>query len=139
MEDLSLSWQQLALWASIGSVVALLLTLIAVPWVVARLPADYFSREQRTAWGRSAGEPWFADIVRILKNLGGAVLVLLGVVMLFTPGQGLLTLLAGLLLMNFPGKYRLERYLVMRPGVLKGMNWLRRRSGRQPFESPAGN
>lgn len=139
MGGLSVSWQQLALWASIGSVAALLLTVIAVPWIVARLPSDYFSRGQRSAWSRNEGEPWFADIVRILKNLGGAVLVLLGVIMLFTPGQGLLTLLAGLLLMNFPGKYRLERYLVMRPGVLKGMNWLRRRSDRQPFEPPAGN
>ena len=73
----------------------------------------------------------------LLKNLLGAVLVALGVVMLFTPGQGILTLLAGLLLMNFPGKYRLECWLVQRPGVLRGMNWLRERHGEPPFESPA--
>jgi len=64
------------------------------------------------------------------------VLVLLGVIMLVTPGQGLLTLLIGLLLLNFPGKYRLERWLVLRPGVLRGLNWLRRRHGEPPFEAP---
>jgi hypothetical protein len=53
--------------------------------------------------------------------------------MLFTPGQGILTILAGLLLMNFPGKYRLERWLVQRPGVLSSLNWLRTRRGKAPF------
>ena len=57
--------------------------------------------------------------------------------MLVTPGQGLLTLLAGLLLMNFPGKYQLERWLVSRRGVLTALNWLRRRSGQVPFDPPA--
>jgi hypothetical protein len=36
--------------------------------------------------------------------------------------------------MNFPGKYHLERWLVLRPGVLKGLNWLRRRQGQLPFD-----
>ena len=56
--------------------------------------------------------------------------------MLVTPGQGVLTILAGLLLMNFPGKYRLERWLVMRPGVMRALNWLRARRGQTPFEIP---
>ena len=70
------------------------------------------------------------------KNLLGAALMLLGILMLFTPGQGLLTLLVGLLLMNFPGKYRLERTLVARPGIFRSLNWLRRRRGAEPFELP---
>ncbi len=57
--------------------------------------------------------------------------------MLVTPGQGLLTLLIGLLLLNFPGKYRLERWLVRRPGVLRTLNWVRRRRGQEHFESPS--
>lgn len=134
---MTISYQELALWAGLGSIVALLLTLLAVPWVVARLPADYFNRPRRSAWRREQGEPWFANIFTVLKNMVGALLALLGVIMLFTPGQGLLTLLAGLLLMNFPGKYRLERYLAMRPGVLRGMNWLRGRRGEPPFEHPS--
>ncbi len=57
-------------------------------------------------------------------------------VMLVTPGQGIVTLLIGLLLMNFPGKYRVERWLVLQPGVLRGLNWLRQKRGHQPFDAP---
>jgi hypothetical protein len=64
------------------------------------------------------------------------VLVLLGLVMLVTPGQGILTLLSGLLLMNFPGKYRLEQWLVLRPGILRALNWLRRRRNQPAFDAP---
>ena len=104
--------------------------------MVARLPRYYFSRPRRFVWREVDGEPLFAVVLGLLKNLLGAALVLLGLVMLVTPGQGLLTLLAGLLLMNFPGKYQLERWLVMRPGVLRALNWLRARQGQVPFEHP---
>ena len=54
--------------------------------------------------------------------------------MLVLPGQGLLTILIGLAVMQFPGKFELERWLVTRKGVLEGINWLRQRSGRLPLE-----
>ena len=129
--------QELLLIASAVSVGAVILALVGVPWVVTRLPANYFSQPRRQTWRESDGEPLFAVFIGLLKNLVGAVLVVLGLVMLVTPGQGLLTLLAGLLLMNFPGKYQLERWLVMRPGVLKTLNWLRRRHGQAPFVTPS--
>ena len=126
----------LLLWATAASIAALVVTLLAVPWVVARLPADYFSRGHRDPWHTLGQEPWYALVLGLLKNLVGAVLALLGLVMLFTPGQGLLTLLVGLLMMNFPGKFRLERWLVARPGVFRALNWLRTRHGVSPFEPP---
>jgi len=124
-------------WASGLSLLGFVGTLIAVPWVVSRLPRDYFNREQREVWRRSTAEPWYALLIGALKNVLGALLVLLGLIMLVTPGQGLLTLLVGLLLMNFPGKYQLERWLVCRRGVLKALDWLRKRNGQPPFEPPA--
>ena len=57
--------------------------------------------------------------------------------MLVAPGQGLLTLAAALVLLDFPGKYRLERRLVTQKPVWKSINWLRRRAGREPLERPA--
>lgn len=123
-------------WATGLSFVALIATVIGVPWVVARLPEDYFSRPEREVWRRSDEQPLVALVLGLAKNALGAVLVLLGLVMLVTPGQGLATLLIGLLLLNFPGKYRLERWLVLRPGVLRALNWLRRRHGERPFEDP---
>lgn len=126
----------LLVWGGSLSLLGLAAAVVGVPWVVARLPADYFSQPHRAVWREWGGEPWFALLLGAIKNLVGALLVLLGVVLLVTPGQGLLTLLVGLLLMNFPGKYRLERWLVGRRGVLVALNWLRRRGGHPPFEPP---
>lgn len=124
-------------WGSGLSLAALVATVIGVPWVVARLPSDYFNQSHRAVWRFSGDEPLFALVLGGLKNVVGAVLVLLGLVMLLTPGQGLLTLMVGLLLMNFPGKYQLERWLVGRRGVLSALNWLRRRGNHPPFDPPA--
>ncbi len=126
----------LLLWAGGLSLLGLATVVLGVPWVVARLPPDYFNQAHRAVWRSSGEEPWFALVLGGLKNLVGAVLVLLGVIMLVTPGQGLLTLLVGLLLMNFPGKYQLERWLVGRRGVLPALNWMRRRGGHPPFDPP---
>jgi hypothetical protein len=128
--------EQLLLWASGLSIVMALLTLITVPWVVVRLPQDYFSRPERKVLKSPLDKPLLALLLGLLKNLLGLLLLILGLVMLVTPGQGLLTILAGLLMMNFPGKYRLERWLVQRPGVLRGLNWLRRRRKQIPFDTP---
>lgn len=126
---------ELIVWGSILSLGTLLAVIFIVPWVVQRLPADYFNEPGRHPLREDdggAGE-W---LLAALKNLLGALLVTLGLLMLFTPGQGLVTLLAGLLLMNFPGKYRLERALVSREGVMRALNWFRRRRGRPPFDPP---
>ena len=133
MEFLS-NWQQPLLWASGLSLLALIATIFGVPWVVTRLPKDYFVRSERVVWRTSFDAPVLSLIISMLKNLLGLLLVVLGLIMLVTPGQGIVTLLIGLLLMNFPGKYHLERWLVLRPGVLKGLNWLRRRQGQLPFD-----
>ena len=134
--DIGLDFQELLLTATTLSLLAFIATAICVPWVVTRLPHDYFSSTQRAIWRKSADESLLTKCLRILKNLIGAVLVLLGLVMLVTPGQGILTLLSGLLLMNFPGKYRLERWLVLRPGILRALNWLRRRRNQPAFDAP---
>ena len=135
MELLS-HWQQPLLWASGLSLLGLIATMFGVPWVVTLLPKDYFARAERLAWRTSFDAPLLSLIVAMLKNLLGLLLVVLGLIMLVTPGQGIVTLLIGLLLMNFPGKYHLERWLIMRPGVLRGLNWLRRRQGQLPFDQP---
>jgi hypothetical protein len=70
------------------------------------------------------------------KNLLGAVLIVAGLLMLVVPGQGLLTIAVGLALTDFPGKFRLERWIVKRPSVWRTINWLRRRAGREPLERP---
>lgn len=130
------TWQQPLAWASGLSLLTAVVTVLAVPWVVARLPKDYFAREERRVWRLTAGDTFFGLLLGLLKNLLGLLLIILGIIMLVTPGQGVLTLLIGLLLMNFPGKYRVERWLVLQPGVFRGLNWLRHKRGNAPFDMP---
>lgn len=137
MIDPGWNLEALFLWTGGLSVFGIVATIIGVPWVVARLPHDYFNQPERAVWRESDDEPVFALVLGVLKNVLGALLMLLGLVLLFTPGQGMLTLLVGLLLMNFPGKYQMERWLVGRPGVLAALNWLRGRGGHEPFDPPA--
>lgn len=134
--NMDIDWSVVAWWATGLSLLALVATAIGVPWAVSRLPYDYFSSTERHVWRSRPNAPVTALLLGVVKNVFGGLLVFLGVVMLFTPGQGLLTILIGMLLLNFPGKYRLERWLVLRPGVLRGLNWLRHRHGRRPFEAP---
>ena len=59
--------------------------------------------------------------------------MLAGLAMLVLPGQGLLTILIGLMLLDFPGKRRLERRIVARPAILAMLNRMRARRGRDPL------
>jgi hypothetical protein len=101
----------------IFSVVAVLASVVLVPRFLAKLPADYLRSGAAAA---TASMP-----LRILRNLLGIVLVLLGIAMLLLPGQGLLTLLVGVLLVDFPGKHRLVVRALSRPKVLALVNRLR--------------
>lgn len=116
------------------SLALLVTTLIAFPFVIARLPARYFAERSRLApRSRHVVVHW---IITAFKNLVGLALVIAGVLLLFLPGQGVLTLIVGLAIMNYPGKFVIERWLVRRPRVLPALNWLRRRFGAPPFEAP---
>jgi len=123
-------------WLFAATLGMLVTSPLLVGWFVVRLPADYFTaqRRQPLAFWEHHRVMWPA--IFILKNLAGIVLVVMGLVMLITPGQGVLTIIVGILLVDFPGKYRLERWLVTRPTVWRSINWLRERAGREPFESP---
>lgn len=116
-------------WTGIGSVVLLVASLLLLPVLVGALPADHFVHRRRL---RESRHP----IVRVARNAGGALLILMGLAMLVLPGQGLLTLIAGLTLLEFPGKRALEIRLARRPRILAALNWLRARRKAEPFVAP---
>ena len=115
-----------------GSLVLFIVSLAVIPWLVTKIPADYFHEERRR---RDALIERSLPLQLLLgfKNLCGFLLILLGLVMLVLPGQGILTIVIGLFLMNFPGKYRLERSLVSRPKVLDSLNWIRAKAEKPPL------
>ncbi|MHC4516897.1 MAG: PGPGW domain-containing protein [Planctomycetota bacterium] len=124
--------ESLLYWLGIISVVSLVASLIAIPMLIARLPQDYFAHRRRHRLREDRRSP-IALLGVIVKNLFGGLLVLAGILMLALPGQGILTILIGLTIMNFPGKYRLERWLVGRPAVLKALNWIRAKTNKPPL------
>ncbi len=113
------------------SLCAFIGTLAAIPWLVGRMRADYFvtRRQQRERRIRSLG----GVAAFVTRNILGAGLLFMGFLMLFLPGQGLLTLLIGFCLMDFPGKDRLINRLVRNPGIQRALNWIRRKRGKEEF------
>ncbi len=134
-ESVEQFWNNETLLLMLGSVslLSLLFSLFVIPLVVVRIPVDYFAEQERhlLPWARRHMVIRWLGL--ILKNFAGTVFITLGIAMLFLPGQGLLTMFIGILLLNFPGKYRLERWVIRQPSVLNSANWLRVKAGRPPL------
>ena len=123
-------------WLAAIAAVVLLIGLLALPAIVVQLPQDYFVRDRRVPVRHVRRHPLLWWMVAILKNVFGLVLVVAGIAMLVLPGQGLLTILMGLGLTNFPGKYNLERWIFGLPAVATTLNRLRSAAGRPPLAIP---
>lgn len=129
----------LLFWLGLISIFFFVLSLVVLPVVAARIPSDYFLRKRRPVAVARTDRTTLSIGKRVLKNCVGVILLLAGIAMLVLPGQGLLTMLLGLGWLDFPGKFRLERWLVRRPTILLTINWLRRRRGRPPLAAPPGD
>jgi len=121
---------------AIGSALVFLINLAAMPYLVAQIPADYFTHRGRHRLSRSNHHPAIRLTLTALKNLLGALMLLAGFIMLFTPGQGLLTILFGLIIMNYPGKYRLECRIIGKPAIFNAVNAMRARQGKPSLLPP---
>jgi len=125
------------LWSvSFISLVTFVGTVMTIPFLVARIPRDYFTRPRRHSERRFAAHPRVRILYLTLKNIIGSLFILAGLIMLFIPGQGAITILIGLLLMNLPGKRRLALRMVRLPRVYRALNWMRAKSHRAPLALP---
>lgn len=116
------------LWGLGGfSVVAVVGSIVLVPRYLAKLPPDFLKAGDR----QQHSVAW-----RVARNVLGVLLVLMGVAMLLLPGQGLITLMVGVLLVDFPGKQRLVRGILGRPKILKAVNKMRAKRDSPPLEAP---
>ena len=128
------------LWAvGVLSVVLFAGSLLTLPPLVARIPADYFAHEERPRGRVAHLHPYLRLTLSTLSSLVGVVFLLVGAAMLVLPGQGILTMFVGFLMLKYPGKYRLERWIVRHGLVSRPLNWLRRRSGLPPLIFDLGN
>jgi hypothetical protein len=126
-------------WTTIGSIVLAVASLIAVPWIIIRLPADYFDSDDRRRgplariFDSDNSNAAARIAYKVVKNIIAAILILAGLAMLLLPGQGLLVLVFGIILADIPGKQRLVNWLVCRKKVLGFLNWIRRKAHKEPF------
>ena len=121
------------LWLGFLSICVFILSLATLPWVVAQIPENYFCHRERTPTPWKNQHPALRILILIAKNLLGYLLLIGGIIMLFIPGQGLLTILMGFVLMDYPGKYALERRIVSIPAILSSLNWLRSKRNAPPL------
>lgn len=121
--------ETLIAWLALGSVITFFGSLILVPVLVAHMPADYFVREKKPFRSLSP----FRIATRLTRNLCGALLFLMGLAMLFLPGQGILTMLIGITLLDFPGKRDFESRLARLRGVRKSIDWIRKKAKKKPL------
>jgi hypothetical protein len=116
----------------IGSAVFLLVMILFAPYIAALIPEDYFSDPEHRTLPRK--NPIYLLFRRIMKNLLGLILLVLGIIMLVTPGQGLLTIFVALIALDYPGKYQLERWLFSKQSIRRGLNWLRDKANAPPLQ-----
>ena len=118
----------------ISSILIFIISIIGISWFVAQIPEDYFLslKIKPTKWQQQ--NPILRLSVLFGKNIIGFSLIVGGLLMLVLPGQGLLTIVTGLLLINYPGKYKLEQKLVAMPSVFKALNWIRVKANKPPLK-----
>jgi len=121
----------------IGLVVSVLMSvggLAAVGILLVRLPSNYFCHSRRRDFWIDR-HPVIRWAGLIAKNLVGALAVVFGVVLSLPgiPGPGVLMILIGIMLLDFPGKREWERWLVSRPRIQGAINQLRARYGKPPI------
>lgn len=127
---------ELAGWVIAASVAMFVGGLLLMPVVALRIPSDYFLGERPPLASMQGSHPALRALVLLVKNVVGLILLAAGISMLVLPGQGLLTIFVALMLLDFPGKRRIELRVVRTGGVLRAINWIRERRGRPALRLP---
>ena len=109
------------------------MSLFGIKYFAAKIPQDYFKNKQRVSkLKESSIVLWL--FYMITKNLIGYIFIILGILALVLPGQGILMILIGLVMSDYPGKQNLERRIISIKTVRRGINWLRKKSGVEEIE-----
>ena len=111
------------------SIFILIISVFMMVLIISFLQEDYFKSENRNLISsvQNSRYPLLKLLVLITKNFFGILLLLSGILMLVLPGQGILTIITGLVFMDYPGKYKFERKLLRQKGVINSINWIRSR------------
>ncbi|CAN5407484.1 hypothetical protein BH20ACI1_BH20ACI1_30370 [soil metagenome] len=127
----SLSWGRIA-WGVAFTIISIIASYGLIVIGMIKIPADYFSSSYVKNFNsdKHFSVRWGALII---KNTIGFLLIIAGIIMIFTPGPGVPTILLGLIMMDIPGKRPLEAKLIQRPMVLSAVNELRAKYNKPPL------
>lgn len=128
-------FQIVAMWLAILSLITFILSLILLPYLIRRIPSDYFL-QLSDELPEFRGYNVKVVLIFLLRNIFGSLLLFCGIAMLFLPGQGLITIFVSLLLLTFPGKKRLITYLTSLKTVRRTVNWIRKKAHKRPINWP---
>jgi Putative transmembrane protein (PGPGW) len=107
-------------------------SLVAIPYILVWIPANYFDIRVPRHWMENH-HPILRMIGHIVKNAIGAIFLFAGFLMLFLPGQGVLTMLIGVSMLDFPGKRKIEARMIGQRTVLGVVNGMREKFGKPPL------
>ncbi len=127
----TLTWERILFGGGVF-LFTMALNIFAIFIVIIKIPADYFSPNYTHHFlpGRSWYVRWSAVI---LKNLLGFTLLIVGIIMLIGPGQGILTILLALIMLDIPGKRPLESKIIQRPTVKNAIDKIRLKYNKPPL------
>lgn len=126
--------EALLLWLTIASVIGLVASLVLIPWILIQIPSDYFSHKKRQKHQWHNDLPILRLVFLLMKNILGVIFIISGIIMLFIPGQGIITIIIGVILADFPYKYRIEQWIISHPAILRYINELRAQAKQSPIE-----
>ncbi|HIJ56708.1 MAG TPA: hypothetical protein HPQ03_11370 [Deltaproteobacteria bacterium] len=130
------NYEVLIWWTGAASVLMFLGSLCTIPIILIKIPADYFSSLETNSRINIRDLSFFRLLYLIFKNTVGIAFILAGLIMLLLPGQGILTIIVGMCLLDFPGKYRLVRNIIRNKTILVTINKLRSKADKPPIEVP---
>lgn len=115
---------------AIISVASIVGSILFCTLAIAYLPFDYFLAKKRES---RIKQPVLRIVLKCLKNILAVLLIIVGIIMFLTPGQGVLTVLIGIIISDIPGKRRLEHRIIRSGAVLSAANFIRSRFKRPLF------
>jgi hypothetical protein len=103
-------------------------SILIIPVFIARLPSTYFIE--------SLGNQKKLSLpLKALRFALGTLLILAGIIMLFTPGQGIISILIGLMLLPILSTKKVVRRLLTNNKMIQNtLNIIRRKRNKAPFE-----
>lgn len=114
-------------YLGIISVLIFIFSIVGLRLFIIAIPSDYFINKKRVSALRDNSILLWV-FYKIFKNIIGYIFIAIGLLALILPGQGILMILIGLMMSDYPKKFDLEKKIIKINTVRKGVNWIRIKS-----------